>query len=156
MSTENVEDFYDRVIAAIRDTLLQASKWTWSPPPPIDWEKLQKILPSSKGRWIPNFPRSPELQAARQLLPPYQPSYAGFRFVDVTRLGNFALIAFRWRETGDETFVHTVDLRPFVAEEPRSVMFAEAVITTNLLERLGGQWYQHQTLKHIKGLTFIE
>ena len=36
------------------------------------------------------------------------------------------------------------------------VEFAETIITTHLLEQIGGQWYQHRTVRHIKGLTFIE
>lgn len=42
------------------------------------------------------------------------------RLVNIIRLDNFLLIAFRWRETGDEVFVYTVDLRTFV-EEPYPV-----------------------------------
>ena len=69
-------------------------------------------------------------------------------------MGDIAFIAFRWRETGAETFVHGVDLRDFLDRE-LPVSLAEKIISVNLLEGLGGGWHWHASLERIKGLTFI-
>jgi len=82
-------------------------------------------------------------------------SWDGFQFVDLTRLGDVAFIAFRWRETGTDTFVHTVDMRGFL-DRDMPVSVAETIISVNLLERLGGGWHWRASLRRIKGLTFIE
>ena len=155
MSTENFESFYNDMVAVVRDSLKKMSGEPWTPRPPEDEAKIQEIFRSTGRRMIPLNPRDPELKAALEGMSSLSPWYAGFQLVDVTRLGNIALIAFRWHETGDEIFVHTVDLRTF-ATEPHSVKWGEAIITTNLLERLGGGWYHHHALRKIKGLTFIE
>lgn len=155
MTTENFENFYNDLVAEVRDSLTKMSGQTWTPRSPEDEARFAEIFRSTGRRMIPLNPRDPELKAALEGIPPPSPSYAGFQLVDVTRLGDAALIAFRWRETGDEIFVHLADMRPFVTE-PGSVKWAESIITTNLLERLGGGWYQHHTLRKINGLTFIE
>jgi len=82
-------------------------------------------------------------------------SWDGFQFVDIARLGDVAFIAFRWRATGAETFVHSVDLRWFL-DRDTPVHMAETIISVNLLERLGGGWHWQASLRRIKGLTFIE
>jgi len=155
MTTENFENFYNDLVAEVWDSLTKMSGQTWTPRSPEDEARFAEIFRSTGRRMIPLNPRDPELKAALEGIPPPSPSYAGFQLVDVTRLGDAALIAFRWRETGDEIFVHLADMRPFVTE-PGSVKWAESIITTNLLERLGGGWYQHHTLRKINGLTFIE
>ena len=38
---------------------------------------------------------------------------AGCEIVNIARLGDFALIAFHWYETADETYVRVVNLRDF-------------------------------------------
>ena len=161
MSAENFEQFYTDLLTALRVSLTQVSGDAWTPPAPIDGTKKARIaellakLPHTQSKAISLNPISPEKQAIRDLLPPHQPSYTGFQFVDIARLGTFALIAFRWRETGDEIFVYTSDLYPF-AKGQYGVETSEAIISTNLLEQLGGQWYIHHLLQNIKGLMFLE
>lgn len=132
MAAENVEDFYNAVMAAVRATLTRVSGETWIP------RAASASLPEPRPR-----------------VAPFQPGYVGMRLVDITRLGDCLLIAFQWRETGSATYVYTVNLRSF-AEGPYPVDVAEAIITMNLLERLGGNWYLHHPLIHIGGLAFME
>jgi hypothetical protein len=80
---------------------------------------------------------------------------AGCEFVDVTRLGDFALIAFHWYETADETFVRVVNLRDF-ADRDFAAGMADTIITVNLFENVGNGWHLHHSLKRIRGLTFLE
>ncbi len=161
MSTENFEQFYTDLLTALRVSLTQVSGDAWTPPPPMDETKKAKIakllakLPPEQRGMIPLNPKTSELQEIRDLLPPHQPSYTGFQLVDIARLGTFALIAFRWRETGDEIFVYTIDLHPFAAGQ-YGVETSEAIISMNLLEQLGGQWHTPHTLRNIKGLSFLE
>ena len=145
MSAENFDNFYNEVVAALRKSLTAVSGVPWTASPPIDESKLKESGPPKEVGWLPYNSESPD----------YQPPYAGFQLVDVARLANFALIAFRWYDTGDEIFVHTVDLHSFTTIEA-PVELADIIISTNLLEWLGWKWYEQRTLRRIKGLTFIE
>lgn len=152
MPDKNLEQFYDEVVSALQTTLTRVSDETWIPRSTMSKPNAHGAQP----RRIPLVPRSPELKAASDSLFPFQPGFIGFQLVDITRLGEFGLIAFRWRETGDEIFVCTVNFRAFAeGEEPFSVHAAETIISMNLLERLGGQWYLHHPLRHIGTLTFM-
>ncbi len=147
MNDTTYEQFYDEVLARMRTTLILSSGDTGTLPT-ITLEEAQAIAAAQSlatpppGHWESV---SPGEQVA---------SWDGFQFVDIARLGNVALIAFRWRETGAETFVHSVDLQDFLDRE-MSVSLTETTISINLLERLGGGWYWHASLTRIKGLTFI-
>ena len=154
MPVERFEQFYDGVQAAVRATLTRVSGEIWN----LHTPPVSSTLPRSfdkPRRMLPYNPATPELQRLAKSLPPSQPGYVGMRLVDVARLDDFLLIAFHWRETGDTTYVYTVNLRSF-AEGPYPVNVTEAIITMNLLERLGGNWYLHHPLIHIGGLTFME
>ena len=80
----------------------------------------------------------------------------GFHYVEGTRLGPFALIAFQWQETGEVIYVHIVDLRTFVNPHQYAVGMVATIVEFNLLERLRPRWYQHAKLRDIRCLTFME
>ena len=160
MPTENVEQFYDDVVAALRITFTQVSGESWTPPPKRPAEHAatrSAVFSPASGRWVAFNPRLRKPGPARStasLRSPFQPSWIGFQLVDIARLGDVVLTAFRWRETADEIFVSLTSLREF-AGGPYSVTVAEAIISMNLLERIGGQWYLHVPLQRIGGLTFL-
>ncbi len=85
---------------------------------------------------------------------PRIPSWAGFRFVDIARLGDSVFIAFHWHETGDQTFIYVADLGDFI-DRDMSASVADAIISANLLELMGDGWYLQVPTTHIRGLTFI-
>jgi hypothetical protein len=61
-------------------------------------------------------------------------------------------LAFRWDEAGEERFVDVVNLGEF-AKRNLAAGMADTIIVTNLLERLGKDWYLHTPLTRISGLT---
>lgn len=159
MTDKDFEQFCGVVLTLLRTTLTKASEATWTPRQLRRRDETTLALPAkvppSGGRWVPLAPRTPELQAARQSLPPVHASWAGFRLVDIAQLGAFALIAFQWRETGDKTFIYLADMHGF-AESAYPAAMTETIISMNLLEQVGGQWYLHVPLIRIGGLTFME
>ncbi len=147
MNNTTGEQFYDGVLAAVRHTLLLSSGDTGTLPITMA-EEAQAVVAAQSNETPPGYwePVPPDEQVD---------SWDGFQFVDITRLGDVAFIAFRWRETGANTFVHTVDVREFL-DRDMPVRMAAAIISVNLLERMGGGWHRQVSLRRIKGLTFIE
>lgn len=82
-------------------------------------------------------------------------SWAGFQFVDIARLEANALIAFHWHETGNQTFVHVVDLSYFT-DRGMSVSLANQIISANLFEWIGDGWHLQVPTTQVRGLTFME
>src|SRR5690348_14502815 len=108
------EKYYDALIAALRVTLMLDSGDTGTRP---NTETAESNGPPAVSRpfrpgshWVPYWPRGADSPSP---LAPTSPSWDGFHFVDIARLGDAALIAFRWRETGDEIFVYVYDLGEF-------------------------------------------
>ncbi|MEO7002891.1 MAG: hypothetical protein ABI068_13810 [Ktedonobacterales bacterium] len=162
--SDGLEAYYDACVVVLRATFLrvsEAAKGTRLPdlhsepseasihdeshmvpenPPAGAW------YPSSGGRLPPGMVRPPQIPV---------PWGVGFHLIGVARLGSFVLIAFQWQETGEDIYVHTVDLGPLV-EQQYAVGMVATLVEINLLERLGRGWFQQAKLHRIQGLTFVE
>src|SRR5579859_7653599 len=139
---EGLERYYDAVIAAIRASLTRVTNLVRQSE---DYEALRTpskteattSLPSSElltgGDWFPYNPPEGYNYAARPhpIGPPMEGS--GIRIVGVARLDDRALIAFRWHETSDETYVYIVNLRE-LADHNFAAGMADTIITTNFFE----------------------
>ena len=161
--SEGLEAYYDACVTVLRSTFLRVSETAKDiqlPTIPAESTEANKQESGSatpgtvpEGVWYPisGRPLPPGVTS-----PPRPPMLGtGFHLIEVTRVGPFALIAFQWHETGEEIYVHTADLRTFVADR-YAVGMVDTIVVINLLERLGLRWYQHAKLRHIQGLTFME
>jgi len=163
---DDLERYYDAVISAIRASLthttdavrLSESIETASTPsataaaaPPVGTSPL----PPTGSGWFPYNPPEGSISATRPrpVGPPMEGS--GIRIVGVARLGDRALIAFRWHETGDETYVYTVNLRE-LADHNFAAGMADTIITTNFFEDVRNGWLPHARLHRVRGLTYVE
>ncbi len=164
LPSDGLERYYDAVISAIRASLtrvttlvrqsedheasrtLSKTEATTSPPPSGS---------PMRGGWFPyNPPEGSNYMARpRSLSPPMEGS--GTRIVGVARLDDRALIAYRWHETGDETYVYTVNLRE-LADRNFAAGMADTIITTNFFEDVRKGWLLHARLHRIHGLTYVE
>ncbi len=84
---------------------------------------------------------------------PYN-AWNGFEFVDVARLQDSVLVAFRWFETGDRTFVYTADLASLSANN-YPVDFITTLVINHILERLGRGWYSQAPMVSARGFSYI-
>lgn len=165
LPSEGLEQYYDTVISVVRASLIHttdavraseaaaaartpsatAEAATNSPPPGT---------PARTG-WFPYNPPagSPYAARPRPAGPPMEGS--GIRIVGMARLDDRALIAFRWHETGDETYVYTVSLRE-LADRNFAVGMADTIISTNFFEDVRKGWLLHARLHRVRGLTYVE
>jgi hypothetical protein len=102
----------------------------------------------------PNLPYYAEVaNAVQTTLIQAGPEYK-YEVVDVSRLVDTLMIAFRWHETSDRLFVYVADLHLHV-DSNHPVDMAETIISTNFLEKLGGGWFEHVRTFSIGRLTFF-
>jgi hypothetical protein len=159
--SDGLEIYYAAVIVLLRASFTRISETSLSDfpwlserdlaPNPAPILPLEDIPP--EGIWLPFDPYA---STAGRPRPPYPiPPDVGFQLVSVVGFAEFALIAFRWHETGEECFVDVVNLGEFARRNLAAGM-ADTIIVTNLLERLGKHWHLHAPLTRISGLTFIE
>lgn len=157
MLNDNLERFYDDVVAGLHLALTRDSGGTGTLPGATDVATGRPLptMPSQPGgAWCiavpdPNAPKPPD-RARPFLVPPWD----GFQFVAIARLADVALVAFRWRETGEEIFVRTLSLRSFIDRRIPAEL-AVTIASMNLLEDLGGGWHLHVRTKRIGDLTFV-
>lgn len=153
--SDGLEAYYDACVMVLQATFTQVSEAVKD----IKVPEIPPELPAQsseadgKGTWYP---------ASGKTLPPgwFRPPArlmegAGFHLVDVVRLGQFALIGFQWQETGDQTYVYTVNLRE-LADERWAVGMVNTIVLTNLLERVRPHWHLHHQMPRIHDLTFME
>jgi hypothetical protein len=164
--TAGLEAYYDACVTVLRMSFLRVSEAVKD----IKLPEIPPELPSQSseedaqgdGRTVPGtapkgtwYPLSWPLPQG-VVRPPRPPRMgAGFRLVDVTRLGQFALIGFQWQETGDEIYVRIVDLHE-LANFGYGVGLVDTLVVVNLLERIGPHWHLHHQMPRIHGLTFME
>ena len=156
--SEGLEVYYEACVTVLRVTFTRVSEV-------VKDIKLPEILPEPpsqppeadpKGTWYPAFGRTRPPGWVHPA--PWLRGGAGFQLVDVVRLGQFALIGFQWQETGDQTYVYTVNLREFAdhADQGWAVGLVKTIVLTNLLERVRPHWHLHHQMPTIHGLTFME
>ena len=133
---EATQSYYAQVERAVAHSLQKVSAAAQMSPTP-------EALTTGRDGWH-NITEGPV--AAR--LP-----YAGFRLHGVHRIVSTLLVSFRWEngpeDTVDAVFVWLYSMQGM--EHP--VDIAETIITTNLLEELGREWWRHRRFYRLEDLA---